>query len=241
MIKYSNTTTLDASLELATKISTYLNDSKKVLWLICGGSNIPIAIQALNELKRRMNDNTTMENVSVRPTNSGANDTVNPLLHNLTVTLTDERYGSINHPDSNWRQLREQGFDFALVNAIPVLVGKSLDETTKLFGINLRDALNQNDVIVGQFGIGTDGHIAGVLPNSIGVKSPGTVVSYDAGKFKRITITLKTISSMNIAYSFVYGESKREAISNLRMNLTVDEQPAQILKEVGEAVIFTDQ
>ena len=163
------------------------------------------------------------------------------ILKNVTVTLTDERYSSINHPDSNWRQLKEKGFDFEAVTAVPVLVGKSLDETTKLFGVNLRDVWNNNEVKIGQFGIGEDGHIAGVLPRSVGVSNPGTVVSYEAGKFRRITITLETIAKLDSVYVFAYGESKKEALNNLKEELTLDAQPAQILKSVKEVFVYSDQ
>ena len=208
--------------EMAKKILSYLNDGKKVLWLVCGGSNIPISAEILNILK------TELDKKGWRH-----------ILKHLTVTLTDERYGSINHPDSNWRQLQEKGFDFEAVNAVPVLVGKSLDETTKLFGMHMRDAWNDNDVAIGQFGIGQDGHIAGVLPRSKAVKNVGTVFAYEASPFKRITITLATIEKLDFAYAFVYGESKREAMANLKLDLTFNDEPAQVLKKVKEAVIFS--
>ncbi len=220
-IKYINESAVDGAKQLAERILSYLNEGKRVLWLVCGGSNIPISVQTLNMMKELLDGDLS-------------------LLKNLTVTLTDERYGSINHPDANWRHLRDQGFDFEAVTAVPVLVGVSLDETTKSYGVNLRDVWNNNDVVIGQFGIGADGHIAGVLPRTIGVGSPGTVVTYEAGKFKRLTMTLKTITNLDAAYVFAFGESKREAVANLKEDLTTEAQPAQVLKGVKEVVVFTD-
>jgi 6-phosphogluconolactonase/glucosamine-6-phosphate isomerase/deaminase len=221
-IKQSKDSTQGAQ-ELSERILSYLDQDKKVLWLVCGGSNVPISVEVLNILKSELDK-----------------DGKRHILKQLTVTLTDERYGSINHPDSNWRQLKEKGFDFDAVTVVPVLFGKSLDETTKLFGVNLRDAWNNNDVRVGQFGIGEDGHIAGVLPRTIGVSSPGTVVSYDAGKYKRMTITLKTIAKLDCVYVFAYGESKKKALKSLHEDITEEAQPAQVLKKVKEVVVYSD-
>ncbi len=247
-IQYINKFIPEGVGQLATLILKYLNDEKKVLWLVCGGSNMPISVQILNTMKLELDK-----------------EGKRYILKNATVILTDERYSSINHPDSNWRQLREAGFDFEAVNTIPVLIGASLEETTKMFGVNLRDAWSNNDIIIGQFGIGTDSHIAGVLPRTIGVSNPGTVVSYDAGKWKRVTITLATIAKLDHAYAFVYGESKRDAMNSLVGNLSgnsngsnvgesstqnvddvepgeaiLEAQPAQILKKVKDAVVYSD-
>ncbi len=244
-IQYINKFIPEGAQQLAALILKYLNEDKKVLWLVCGGSNMPISVEVLNLMKAELDK-----------------EGKRYILKNVTVTLTDERYSSINHPDSNWRQLREAGFDFDAVTSMPVLIGKSLVETTKMFGVNLRDAWSNNDVVIGQFGIGPDSHIAGVLPRTIGVSNPGTVVSYDAGKFKRVTITLATIAKLDHAYAFVYGESKREAINGLVGNLngatiaedgdkqnlhdsesseaTFEAQPAQILKKVKDAVVYSD-
>ncbi|MEI7463029.1 MAG: 6-phosphogluconolactonase [Candidatus Taylorbacteria bacterium] len=207
---------------MADKIFQYLSNGEKVLWLVCGGSNIPISVEVLNLVKRRLQEKPSIN------------------LKNLTVSLTDERYGSINHPDSNWRQLTDNDFDFDAVTSIPVLYGKSFDETTKLYGMNMRDAWSNNSVHIGQFGIGIDGHIAGVLPRTTGVSSPGTIASYDAGKFRRLTITLATIEKLDVAYVFAYGQSKKPALENLQTDLIDEIEPAQVLKRVKDVELFTD-
>lgn len=222
-MKFNQINSSEGAKRLADKILSYINDGKKVLWLVCGGSNISISVEVLNIMKSELDKE--MKRYTLR---------------NLTVSLTDERYGSINHPEANWRGLKDKGFDFEAVSTVPVLVGKSFDETTKLYGMSMRDAWSANDVHIGQFGVGTDGHIAGVLPRTVGVRSPGTVVSYDAGNFKRLTVTLATIEKLDVAYAFVYGESKRAALDNLKTDLTDEIQPAQVLKRVKDAEVFTD-
>ncbi len=241
-IQYKNQYIPDGARDLAKRILSYLDEGKRVLWLICGGSNIPISVEVLNIIKKAAQSPTDSHDEEIVRQNLDVNgEYVKPInLKDLTVMLTDERYSSINHPESNWRHLKEGGFDFDVVTAIPVLIGKSFEETTKMYGVNLRDAWSEADIVIGQFGIGVDGHIAGVLPRTMGVASPGTVVSYEAGKFRRMTMTLATIAKLDCAYVFAYGESKKEAMNNLKEDLTEEAQPAQVLKRVKDVTIFTD-
>ena len=206
---------------VAKKISGYLGHGKKVLWLLSGGSNIILEVEILNKLKKAFGDN---------------------LKENLAVTLTDEKYGKVGHADSNWIQLLQNGFDISAVRALPVLCGLEPKETVIKFGKNYRDLEAWADVIIGQFGIGSDGHTAGVLPNTVGVTAPGTACFYEGGKYQRITLTLKTIRNINVAYAFAFGESKKEIVDKLKNeNLSLEEMPAQILKEIEESYLYSDQ
>ena len=167
----------------------------------------------------------------------------------LAVTLTDERYGNIGHADSNWIQLLQNGFDISAVRALPVLCGLEPKETVIKFGKNYRDLTAWADIIIGQFGLGSDGHTAGVLPDTIGVKDQGTACFYksnptsqgygEARKYDRITLTLKTIRNINIAYVFAFGESKKEIVEKLKKEeISLEEMPAQIMKEIPESYLY---
>lgn len=203
---------------VAEKIGGYLKDNKKVLWLLSGGSNVLVEVQILNILKEKFGTS---------------------LKEKLAVTLTDERYGNIGHADSNWMQLIEDGFDISAVRALPVLCGLEPKETVIKFGKNYRDLTAWADIIIGQFGIGTDGHTAGVLPDTIGVKDQGTACFYDGGKYQRISLTLKTIKNINVAYTLALGESKKEVINKLKNeDIFLEEMPAQILKEIPESYLY---
>lgn len=203
---------------LAKKIGEYLGHGKKVLWLLSGGSNIILEVEVLNILKKAFGDN---------------------LKENLAVTLIDERYGKVGHDDSNWIQLLQNGFDISAVRALPVLCGLEPKETVIEFGKNYRDLEAWADIIIGQFGIGSDGHTAGVLPNTVGVTAPGTACFYDGGQYQRITLTLKTIRNIDEAYTFAYGESKKEIVEKLKNEeLSLEEMPAQILKEIPESYLY---
>jgi 6-phosphogluconolactonase/glucosamine-6-phosphate isomerase/deaminase len=206
---------------LADKIASELRIGKRVLWLIPGASNIPLAILAMDRIKKSI------------PAES---------LADLTVTLTDERFGPVGHADSNWRELLDKGFPFDSVSNVPVLTGLSRVETTKTFEYSFEEAFRNADVCVAQFGMGADGHIAGVLPHSVGVGSKRSVVSYDAPPYVRVTLTLDAIRKVSVAYAFVFGESKRQIIADLEAKtVPLDDMPAQILKEIAESYLITDE
>lgn len=219
---------------MSSRISAVLNFNKPVLWLVCGGSNVPVAFDAFQSIK----------------------DQVSPKsLKLLTIGQTDERFGPVGHADSNWRQLREAGFDFDAQTAgnisisiriLPILIGKPLQETVAAYSEAIEAAISDvkksGGLIVALFGIGADCHIAGILPHSPAVHSSETVCGYEAGKFTRVTLTPKSLKEIDLAYAFVFGDSKKEALKSLcDKRLSIDEQPAQILKELKEAFVYSDE
>ena len=207
---------------LAGRIAGLLNDGYRVLWLVAGGSNIPIAVKVMAMIR----------------------DDVKPnRLKNLTVSQTDERYGSVGHADSNWQQLIVNQFDITGVRTLTVLRDLSLEQTELRWSEDIENALASSDVSIGQFGIGADGHIAGILPDSPALhenrKGKKSVVAYKACPFIRVTLTPAIIKRLNEAHVFAYGESKIKALKDLReKDLSLAEQPAQILKSVKDATIY---
>ncbi len=193
-----------------------LGEDKRVLWLVTGGSGIAIDAAVSKELLGKD-------------------------LHNLMVTLTDERFGPVGHPDSNWQQLNEAGFDLSGAQVMPVLGGESQDETTIRYGDTVKQLMEQADFSLGFFGMGPDGHIAGNLPGSTSVTSTNLVEGYEAGPFIRLTMTPLAISHLDEIVVCAMGESKLTALENLKKDLPLIEQPAQIIKQVSKVTIFNDQ
>lgn len=216
---YKTTKSSDAIGALTQRLKQELSGHKRVLWLVPGGSNIPLSVQVMRELA--------------------------PETHaNLAIMLTDERYGLLNHPDSNTLQLTEAGFDPGTATVIPVLTADnlSLEATCARYNQAISTAFDNADVIVGQFGMGADGHIAGMLPGSPAVNSKDLVAGYDAGNFIRITLTAKALKHVDVAYVFAYGDAKHEALTKLKTKkLTLKEQPAQVLKQMPESYMYNDQ
>ena len=210
---------------MSSRISSVLNADKPVLWLICGGSNIPLAVAAFGMVKSSVSKERLVR---------------------LTVAQTDERYGPVGHEDSNWQQMIDAGFDLKGVKAVPVLTGESLNETgtdyAAKIGIAMDDVKAAHGLTIALFGIGSDGHIAGMLPHSPAVSSTSLATGYVSEPFTRVTLTPPALRKIDVAYVFAFGDSKKKALQDLQdKELALEEEPAQILKSLGEAHVYSDQ
>lgn len=203
---------------LSDKIKAALQNDNRVIWLVPGGSNIRLSAAAMKQISEQESER-------------------------LTIMQTDERYGPLDHPDSNWRQLREAGFATKQARTVPVLTAEnnSLAATAANYAAQIEKEFAMADYIIGQFGMGADGHIAGMLPGSPAAKSDKLFTGYDAGQFQRLTMTLPAIRRIAAAYAFIFGAEKQPALDNLHTKaLPLVEQPAQILKQVPSASIYND-
>lgn len=219
MVKYIKSEDYkEGSEALAKTIVKFLNNGRRVLWILTGGSSIPACVEALKSVKQ------------------------NYSLENLTVTLTDERYGPVGHADSSWQKLIDVGFEFEGIKSIPVLAGDSFEITARKFEENIKNAFNQNDVVISQFGVGSDLHIAGILPNRSSSDDSQMVLAYHTETFNRITLTFNAIRKINIAYVFIFGEAKKNVITELQnKDDALFIKPANILKSIPEVYIYSDQ
>jgi 6-phosphogluconolactonase/glucosamine-6-phosphate isomerase/deaminase len=200
---------------IANIIIAQLAADKNVLWLVPGGSSIAIAALAAQE-------------ITVVPHS------------NLAVTLTDERYGPVGHSDSNWQQLMEIGFSLPDARLFPVLTGADRVRTTTEFDATLQREILAADFTLGFFGMGADGHTAGILPNSPAVSAPDYATVYDAANFERITMTPRAIAQLDEAVVYAVGKDKWPALKQLNEVRDIADQPAQSLKQVPKLTIFTD-
>lgn len=168
-------------------------------------------------------------------------DLIDPALRtNLAISLTDERYGLIDHQASNWRQLLVAGFNLPGATLNPVLKGFDLKTSVTDFNTFLNIWLKRASYKVGLFGIGVDGHTAGLLPHSPALSSSTLATSYQAPDFLRITITPAAIIHLDEAFVFAVGPAKWPTLKKLKTNLSLIEQPAQILKKIKKLTIITD-
>lgn len=195
-----------------------LSDGKNVLWILSGGSNITASVQIIDSIA-----------MDLRP--------------NLSVMLGDERYGYVGHPDSNWEQLLNAGFSTDNVRILPILEkGLDLQQTAQKFNEMAEHELNSHDLVIGQLGIGSDGHIAGILPHSPATDSQEYAAGYEADDFKRLTLTFKALRQLSSAYVFAFGYTKKDTLERLKnTSAELIDQPSQILKEIKEAYLYNDQ
>ncbi len=209
----------DAAEFAASSILKQLKLGKRVLFFIPGGSAIPVVLKTGNILRESPEKN---------------------LMQNLIITLTDERYGPLDHPDSNWHQLKEKGFNLPNAKLVYVLTGEDIKTTVKKWNEALERELQTADYKIGFFGMGRDGHTAGILPESPALYSKDFAHGYTNPQFSRITMTENAIEKLDEAVAWVQGENKWNVIENLSRDIPKAKQPAQILKKVPLLTIFTD-
>lgn len=203
---------------LTKRLQHELKGGKRVLWLVCGGSNIPAIVKVMKALP----DEETK---------------------NLAILLTDERYGEVGHTNSNAQQLYNAGFTTKQAIFVPVLApGFTLEETKERYTQVVERAFAHAEVIIGQFGIGNDGHIAGILPHSEAASAEGWVAAYATPEYTRVTLTFRALKKLTAAYAIALGEAKKQALEKLQNeSLPLPDEPSQILKELPEAYIYNDQ
>lgn len=210
--------TQDLTNALTSRLNTALDEGNKVLWLVPGGSNITVAVGVMRGLNRSK-------------------------LSNLTVALTDERYGDPGHADSNYFQLRKAGFNYKDAKFDDLLDGSTQKETVQRSNDKMAELFTSSDLVVGFLGMGSDGHIAGILPNSPATTEKHMwVVGYDGGQFQRITLTPFALSHIDEAIVGAFGVEKKPQFEKLcRVKLPIREMPAQILCHLNNVVIYNDQ
>jgi 6-phosphogluconolactonase/glucosamine-6-phosphate isomerase/deaminase len=196
-----------------------LQANKNVVWLVTGGSSMPLSVAVMRDIP-------------------------DDLTKNLTIYLTDERYGEVGHPDSNSKMLEDMGFDHKQARVTYTLAPSlSLDQTVDQLELSVRTAFDAANIVIAQVGMGPDGHIFGILPGSPAVGSDNLVAGYESDPFTRITLTPKAIKQyVTAAYVFAFGEAKKPQLEKLlQRQVSVAEQPAQVLKQIPEAYVYNDQ
>jgi 6-phosphogluconolactonase/glucosamine-6-phosphate isomerase/deaminase len=209
----------DGIVDLTQRLVHELSNGKKVLWLTSGGSNIPATVQIMSHITADLSEG-------------------------LTILPIDERYGKVGHENSNWAALMNAGFKGQHAKLEPVLFGDlSFQATIVRFQHIAKKAFASNDCIIGQLGIGDDGHIAGILPESEAAHEKIEFVSgYHTKQYDRLTLTFSAIKQITAAYVFAFGEAKANALRTLETKIVpLEKQPAQILKQMRETYVYNDQ
>jgi 6-phosphogluconolactonase/glucosamine-6-phosphate isomerase/deaminase len=206
---------------IAQRICDELFADKRVLWLVSGGSNVELEVQVMEKLHLHCADK----------------------LPRLAIMPMDERYGKPGHPDSNTQQLREAGFEAGTATWVDVLMHDvPFDQTIDFYNEVSATALANAMVVVGQFGLGPDGHTAGLLPGSPATEiDNATVAGYEWSDYTRLTLTPHALRQVTIAYVPAYGQGKKVALQRLRKNKEdLAELPSALLYEIPEVYVYND-
>lgn len=201
---------------LSGEIKAALAAGKKVVWLTAGGSSVAIAVEVANEIRE------------------------NPHLANLTVSLTDERYGRPGHKDSNWQQLEDKGFALDGAKLLPVLSGDSLEVTAQKYADTVSRAIENADYSVALAGLGPDGHILGIKPVSPAVNTKDLAVGYKWDDYERVTLTFEILKRLDEVIVYAIGREKWPQFDMLAKEVSTEKQPAQLLKKLKKVTIFND-
>jgi len=205
--------------DLTQRLVRELAAGKSVLWLTSGGSNVPVSVQIIGNIATK-------------------------LRRNLTVMLADERYGRPGHAQSNWARLMQAGFKAEPATLLPVLqAGLDFEATIARYQKLCEQAFAEHDCVIAQLGIAEDGEIAGILPSSpAAAETEELVTGYQSTPFLRLTLTFAALRRITAAYTFAFGDIKRPTLDSLQHeSLSLNQQPAQILKELPEAYVYSDQ
>lgn len=200
---------------LAQTIRAHLQAGKRVLWLLSGGSAVPIAVAAAQKL-------------------------ADAPVKELIVSLIDERYGPVGFADSNWTQLMQMGFELPGATLHPILEGKPIKQTADDFADFLARQNTKITYKLGLLGIGPDGHTSGILPHSPAAGAEGLVTFYNGGQYQRITTTAHGLAILDEAVVYATGQAKWPQLERLANTVPVVDQPAQLLKQIPMLTIFND-
>ncbi|MEI8061996.1 MAG: 6-phosphogluconolactonase [bacterium] len=184
---------------------------------------------------------------------------VDLLTDQVTVTVTDDRYTD-DIEANNFAALQATSFYNSLIEAgaycidTQIFSGEHHKEHSERFAKNLKEWKRDfpHGKIIALFGVGKDGHIAGIIPNVVSnvefdskfnnpdILATDLIAQSDLHT-ERTTVTFPFMKSVDFPLVYIVGVEKAEALS-----LTVAKEgsmyttPARILNEMKEPLIFTD-
>jgi 6-phosphogluconolactonase len=163
----------------------------------------------------------------------------------------DERFVPYDHPDSNYRMVREAMLAKVPVppqNVYPVPFDGSPEDAARRYERTLQEAYGGTvldparalfDVTL--LGLGADGHTASLLPGEpVLEERQRWVAAVSHGRPEiRITMTFPVIDSSRRVAFLVTGREKAAIVRAIRAG--VSEAPASRVRPIGELVWFVDQ
>jgi 6-phosphogluconolactonase/glucosamine-6-phosphate isomerase/deaminase len=207
---------------IAKQICDALYADTRVLWLVSGGSNVASEVAIMEQVRNHCIGK----------------------LEGLAILPMDERYGSPGHENSNVQALRAAGFDAGEATLIDVLMHNMPFEQTLAFYSEVTGAaLDNAGAIIGQFGLGADGHVAGVLPGSVATEANENITAgYEWTDYLRLTLTPHALRAVQVAYVLAYGSSKQAALDRLRQKAEpLRDLPAMLLYDIADVYVYNDQ
>lgn len=221
-MKFVRADTGVAERAIAKVICDNLFEGKRVLWLVSGGSNVAVEKVVMDMVRDHAGERSA----------------------GLAVMPIDERYGLPGHADCNVQKLREAGFDSGGATLVDVLVHNlPFDQTVSFYNDVASTALANADIVISQYGMGPDGHIAGIKPSSPATDvDESTVAGYEWEDFTRMTLMPSALRQASVNFVVAYGADKKKPLEELKQKKKpFKELPAMLLYELSNVNIFNDQ
>lgn len=187
-------------------------------------------------------------------------------LDGLVVALVDERNVKHDSPDSNEVQIFKSGLLTKLKDAGASFIGILLEQVNVMNKredfIEVRNnqykcLFLESEAILGVFGVGTDGHTAGILPMDDEFKfrelfmAENYLISYSVHPLDsvneyrhRITLSVTAIKQITDIVVYAKGKEKLKSIYMLmeKESGLINEHPVEALKLItGSIEVITDQ
>ena len=158
-----------------------LKAGKRVLWLVSGGSNIGFEVEIMRLLVKNAADH----------------------LPQLAIMPIDERFGKLGHKDSRCSAAAWAGLEPGKSVLVDILIHNlSFDKTVEFYNQAATIALDNAEAVVAQIGMGNDGHVLGIKPDSPACADNGQVViGYKWDDYQRMTLSvLSMFKKFSVAF-----------------------------------------
>ncbi|MEX0931612.1 MAG: 6-phosphogluconolactonase [Candidatus Paceibacterota bacterium] len=176
----------------------------------------------------------------------------------LTIAMLDERYSNDEQVNNYLQFTRTALYGKAIDAGVNIFTTSIIDSETKeemasRYNTFLSEWMQENKKgnIAVVFGIGADGHTAGIAPHlpsqlfSSLFESNEFVIAYETEYLEpseRITTTATFFKYVTHGICYAVGEDKREAIGHvMEGGGLISEVPARVLHRVPHLHLFTDQ
>jgi 6-phosphogluconolactonase len=151
----------------------------------------------------------------------------------VTITLTDERWVPVDHPDSN------EGLVRSLLKgpAAARLQGLFRDGTTPEEALpELIARMPTADLVL--LGMGEDGHIASIFPNEAANRATAALAVVDRPDHRRVTMTPRALGAARRVVVAVTGVAKQAVVEQALLGDRLDELPVRHALAAGAAVFI---
>lgn len=161
--------------------------------------------------------------------------------NDFTYLLSDERYVSQNHTDSNQKMLRD-----SLFGNSKVLIGPETNLPFEECVLQYDHAIKPhlNSIFLSLLGMGADGHIASIFPNKFDLNEKKAAVSGGRGpdSHMRISLSAESLKHSGEIWILVNSYKKRKAVEEALSNpYNPNEYPLQLLLNHPNTILMISE